>query len=277
MAKKGRNKGNVRAVVMMLSLVALLITRLIPGDVMTVIYTLICAGIILWSWLPASKILLPEKIVITWSVAALGVASFLSYRWLMIIYILLSFIVVLYLILRFAYFKNEDLDISVLALEAVYLWLNLIILAIKYSFVSFPWLFLGITLGVSAGICLLFFLAFRTADWRKKRDLVWSVILVFFMVAVSVFCFVCHLNYALDFNGAAEQKWAVIVDKDINFGGSRGVTTYEFELVLDGEEVDLKVSRSEYRHYEIGDHYPVNFYNGAFNVPFYLSGNHDYE
>lgn len=277
MSKKGRYKGNARGVVMILSLVALFITRFIPGDVMTVIHVLICAGVIIWSWLPASKTLLPEKIVITWSVAALGVANFLSYRWLLTIYILLSFIVVLYLILRFAYFKNEDLDVSVLALEAVFLWLNLIILVGKYSFVSFPWLFLWITIGVAAVISLLFFLAFRKADWGKKGEAIGSIILVFFMASVTVFCSICHLNYALDFNGIAEEKWAVIVDKDIDFGGRKGITTYDFDLVLDGEELDLKVSRSEYYSYEVGDYYPVNFYNGAFNVPFYLSGNLDYE
>jgi hypothetical protein len=78
----------------------------------------------------------------------------------------------------------------------------------------------------------------------------------------------------LDFE-EREEFWAEIEEKDINITHTRRTyrTDYYFYFDIDGKEVKMDVSEREYSFYEEGDYYPIRLYSGAFDDPFYFSGN----
>jgi len=86
-----------------------------------------------------------------------------------------------------------------------------------------------------------------------------------------MWCVACNMNYAFDRNLPIEYD-TVIQEKDIK-STSRAGTRYTFFLNLDNTLIKLNVSQSEYHAYEVGDSFPLKLYQGAFDDPFYISGN----
>ena len=129
-----------------------------------------------------------------------------------------------------------------------------------------PFWEISLAFGLAVGV-------FVTAKWFWKGtgwggrlgSLVLCTVLVFFLCCISL----CHLNYLLDFQPPTEIH-AVIEEKDIN-RHSKGPDSYEFEMTVDGEFVELEVDWLEYQRYEVGDTYTFKAYKGAFGKPFYIA------
>ena len=140
-----------------------------------------------------------------------------------------------------------------------------------YSFTSDHYLtFLWIALAIGLPLGVGFFVkTWHRLPERKGRRIL--TLLSSCFIAVFIGCLVLpHANYALDVT-PPQSCTAVIKGKDYT-SRTKAADSYEFELLVDGERLDLEVGSRVYKTYEIGDSYTFKKYNGAFGVPFYLSG-----
>lgn len=110
--------------------------------------------------------------------------------------------------------------------------------------------------------------------WLWKR-LKWGMrITVFlsfaFAIASVLFFLGMNVNYAFDFDDPIPYT-AVIEKKRYDGGGRYSRGHHEFWMTVNGKEIELEVSRSQYNTYEEGDVYTFHYYEGALGLPFYIS------
>lgn len=234
---------------------------------------IIISGIIVYfTWFHSSKPNLLGSIIST-TVAVLFWLPLLpiSNQVLMIIRIAITLAVFVYMAIMFFVMKKW---FGVIIAEALLLVLLLALDMLDYEYLNNPnsfhfWL-IPLILSVIMTILSIILILLDKIDMRRS-DLIALPFIVFiaiFFISMSV---ICNLNYALDTNEPIEKS-AIILDVDID-AGARQATTYEFYLLIDEKKIKLNVSQSEFYKYEIGDSYPVKIYKGAFNEPFYISGN----
>ena len=165
--------------------------------------------------------------------------------------------------------KNGQSNLLILLLVLVLIpVIHFIISSTDYHFVGKPFLPLWeIPLIIS-----LVLAATITVKWLWKNTSLPARIGYFFLTLFLSFfiswCFVAHLNFALDFS-TPETFSSVIYKKDIHRSGK--TRYYEFKVQSGDELFDLDVDRFEYNRYDVGDIYYFQKYNGAFNLPFYIS------
>lgn len=70
------------------------------------------------------------------------------------------------------------------------------------------------------------------------------------------------------FDGEPVQTEYSVLDKRID-GSSRGPTTYKVKVIIDGKERWIPVSVTDYHELDEGDTVLVDYYSGAFNLPYY--------
>lgn len=148
-----------------------------------------------------------------------------------------------------------------------------------YSFVDkskvFPFWQVSLILAVAATVVYIILtikVIFKSEE--KLFEKILRPIVIFAMSFMFVWVLTCNLNYALDTDPPKEYI-TVIEDKDINRIRSRRSkkTEYSFELNINGDIITVNVTKTEYDLYEIGDKFPLEMCSGAFNEPFYISGN----
>ena len=98
--------------------------------------------------------------------------------------------------------------------------------------------------------------------------------MAFIISFLITFSIPSHLNYLFDFE-EPKEFWAKIEEKDIRIVHTRKRDSkyHYFYFNIDGKEIKMDVSESEYEFYEEGEYYPIKLYSGAFDDPFYFSGN----
>ena len=140
----------------------------------------------------------------------------------------------------------------------------------RYSFVNvefFPLWYVALALGVLAGF--LFVIKFV-----GKNHGVWAKIGAFLIIAgitaFGVGSVLAHLNHWFDSSEPVRYE-VVIEDRDYDSGGRYGSSKYEFTFTLNGETYDVNVPRSDYRNYKEGDTYVVEYHEGAFGEPYFIS------
>lgn len=146
----------------------------------------------------------------------------------------------------------------------------------NYAYVNlifFPLWQVAVLVGLIIGIFYV------VNDFRKKEGSFLSIVVgfgLFGLVFVFVGIFFIHLNYALDFS--EPQRYELIIEEKEyapSSGGRYSTPHYKFLFNLNGKEINLWVSSSEYEKYEVGDLYAIDLYNGALGEPFYISGKYD--
>ncbi len=145
----------------------------------------------------------------------------------------------------------------------------LIYSALLYRFVgwftSTIW-YVAIGLGVVAGV--LFSVKFVSKDARVGEKIMLYIMIVFLAICLigSIFA---HINHFFD-NGEVERYVVEIEDKH-STTSRKNPDTYEFEVTLNGETFDIHVTRSDYRANDVGDHYIIEYHEGALGVPYYIA------
>ena len=132
---------------------------------------------------------------------------------------------------------------------------------------SFPFWKFDLSLGIIIGVVLFVILINR--DKKHIGRLLLVSVGIALLSALIVSSYTANLNYMLDSNQPVEYA-ATIVEKDM-VTHRKAPTTYEFDLTVEGEELDLEVGFLDYNNYEVGDTYTVKKYQGAFYVPFYCA------
>ena len=140
----------------------------------------------------------------------------------------------------------------------------------RYSFVNvflFPFWYVTLVLGVVAGLLFVFKLV-------GKEHGIWKRIGVFAIVSFITFgglgCVLAHLNHWFDTSEPVRYE-VVIEDTDYDAGGKYGTSKCEFTFTLNGETFDVNVPWSDYRNYKEGDTYVVEYHEGAFGEPYFMS------
>lgn len=122
---------------------------------------------------------------------------------------------------------------------------------------------------VTGGICAKAQQYSANTDKQRFYSILILSVLVFSFTLVGI----QQLNYALDTTEPTEYS-AVIEGKNvprlrINQKSEKGINYY-FLLGVEEGSCDMKVGRSVYHSYEVGDTFSVYRYEGAFGIPFYL-------
>lgn len=202
--------------------------------------------------------------------------------WTVIFYGMIGYFVYLFHLSHTTY---ESQLMELIGIEAVWMGIIYSINALKYSLVttSFP-LVLWLPALIMSFICAVVILILLMKGWLvlplvKGRSLsprvrLFDQICVGITLPCIVFIFfvfsAMNLNYALDF-GAPVSYTACVVDKEYSYS-SRGGSSFDLILELNGERIELSVSESDYCSHEIGDDFAVELHQGAFGVPFYIEG-----
>ena len=85
-------------------------------------------------------------------------------------------------------------------------------------------------------------------------------LLVLFFSFVALTFTACNLNYALDTDEPTHIP-AIVQEKHLSTGE---MTRYKLTVMLNGTEIDIEVSRDQYKRLEAGDCVTVELYDGAF-------------
>ena len=140
----------------------------------------------------------------------------------------------------------------------------------RYSFVNvflFPLWYVALVLGVVAGLLFVFKLV-------GKEHGIWKRIGVFVIIALTMFVSIgnvfAHLNHWFDTSEPIRYE-VVVEDRDFDPGNRYSRTKYEFDFILNGETYDVNVPWSDYRNYKEGDTYVVEYHEGAFGEPYFMS------
>ena len=127
---------------------------------------------------------------------------------------------------------------------------------------------MALALGVVAGF--LFVIKFV-----GKNHGVWAKIGAFLIIAgitaFGVGSVLAHLNHWFDSSEPVRYE-VVIEDKDYDAGGRYSSSKCEFTVTVNGDTFDVVVPWSDYKHYNEGDIYIVEYHEGAFGEPYYIGG-----
>ena len=92
---------------------------------------------------------------------------------------------------------------------------------------------------------------------------------------ISALCFfaagatLAHLNHWFD-SSQPKQFVVVIEDKEYR-SGRRGSKHYEFTVTAQGDTFDIEVPGKHYKAFDVGDHYVIEYREGAFGEPYYIA------
>lgn len=194
-------------------------------------------------------------------------AVFTAWIWLLIGYVIV-----------FAIIKRTVslMDIPFMAtLTFAFQFLMLVSLGSRFSYIEsesigFPFLVADIigALLVAALVGVLLF----TGVIKLKQDKAVERVSLVFMTALLVLLFadfsLRNINYAFDTSEPA--LISAVVDNKRKSSSRKGPDNYYLIVTVDGKELDLDVSLSEFQNTEVGDTVGIKKYNGAFNKPFFM-------
>ena len=138
----------------------------------------------------------------------------------------------------------------------------------SYEFIDDEFLpFWGISLII--GIALGILSAIKVVKTNNAFMRIFGGIILSLLLTFVASMYIAHLNYLLDFSNPTLIN-GVIVDKEID-EHRKSPDEYVFEVEVNGEAIEVKVTRKEYEEYNEGDAYTFYRCNGAFDKPFYMS------
>ena len=91
---------------------------------------------------------------------------------------------------------------------------------------------------------------------------------------ISALCFfaagatLAHLNHWFD---SSQPRQFVVVIEDKESHHSKHSRSYEFTVTAQGVTFDIEVPRSHYASHEVGDHYVIEYREGALGEPYYMA------
>ena len=90
----------------------------------------------------------------------------------------------------------------------------------------------------------------------------------------SALCFfaagatLAHLNHWFD---SSQPRQFVVVIEDKEFHFSKHSRSYEFTVTAQGDTFDIEVPDKHYEAFDVGDHYVIEYREGAFGEPYYVA------
>ena len=239
----------------------------------------LCIPLIICKWVCMKEFLFIDKLSATVTViAAAFFALFFKYKIAILADIIMFILILAFTSIAPRMYKKEGkpefelFDVTFWVLMYITILLSSLFRCLMYSFtesVFIPFLPAAIITGVLFGTlttCL-------TLKKRLTKDVRIKVFLLSsLLVAFVAWPFTAHLNYALDTSDPA-QYYIKIQDKELSRKW-RLPDSYEFEFTVNDKTFSVDVPSSDYGKYEVGDTYLLYRYEGAFGVPFFITGNY---
>ena len=141
----------------------------------------------------------------------------------------------------------------------------------RYSFVNvdlFPFWYVALLIGVAAGLLFCVKLVSKEHGIWKR---IGTFVIIAFIASGGVGSVLAHLNHWFDSSEPVRYE-VVIEDKDYDAGGRYSSSKCEFTVTVNGDTFDVVVPWSDYKHYNEGDIYIVEYHEGAFGEPYYIGG-----
>ena len=91
---------------------------------------------------------------------------------------------------------------------------------------------------------------------------------------ISALCFfaagatLAHLNHWFD---SSQPRQIVVVIEDKEFHFSKHSRSYEFTVTAQGDTFDIEVPDKHYEAFDVGDHYVIEYREGALGEPYYMA------
>lgn len=239
----------------------------------------LCIPLIICKWVCMKEFLFIDKLSATVTVIATAFfALFFKYKIAILADIIMFILILAFTSIAPRMYKKEGksefelFDVTFWVLMYITILLSSLFRCLMYSFtesVFIPFLPAAIITGVVFGTlttCL-------TLKKRLTKDVRIKVFLLSsLLVAFVAWPFTVHLNYALDTSNPA-QYYIKIQDKEFS-NRWRLPDSYKFEFAVNDKPFSVDVPSSDYAKYEVGDTYLLYRYEGAFGVPFFITGNY---
>ncbi|MCH5153252.1 MAG: hypothetical protein J1F68_04775 [Clostridiales bacterium] len=97
-----------------------------------------------------------------------------------------------------------------------------------------------------------------------------AVLILFFLV--YMYCVTAIGVANCSFDGEPQKIECTVLEKHIQTGGTHGVTQFKIKIEIDSNEKWLNLPVTEYHKLSEGDTVTIDYYSGAFNLPYYTYG-----
>ena len=139
----------------------------------------------------------------------------------------------------------------------------------RYAFAEiglFPLWYVALALGLLCGWLFVAKLMEKGHSAGKQIGaFLISSALCFFAAGATL----AHLNHWFD-SSQPRQFVVVIEDKEYRLG-RRASKHYEFTVTAQGDTFDIEVPDKHYEAFDVGDHYVIEYREGAFGEPYYVA------
>ena len=242
---------------------------------LVVMSTILCAVLIFLTWRVKKNFPLPAKMVTTGSLLFFTYFPVLLSRKMWILFCVLWFVILVVIeqIFRHVVYKTK-LNADILLAQLLYLicWLGAAVNTYGYGKNAYiPFWQVSLVIALVFGLLQAVLAEQTEQDVKKNITKKLSVFLIygllsFFVVSAGV----QNLNYALDVS--EPTRYSAVIEAKRSHHSRKGRDYRYFRFTVNGETIDLDVPASTYRTYNVGDTYNITRYQGAFGVPYYVSG-----
>ena len=138
----------------------------------------------------------------------------------------------------------------------------------RYAFAEidlFPLWYVALALGLLCGGLFVAKLMEKGLSIGKRiRAFLLISALCFFAAGATL----AHLNHWFD---SSQPKQFVVVIEDKESHRSKHSRSYEFTVTAQGDTFDIEVPGKHYKAFDVGDHYVIEYREGALGEPYYMA------
>lgn len=139
----------------------------------------------------------------------------------------------------------------------------------RYTFAEtdlFPLWYVAIGAGLLGGVLFVLKFVGKEHGAAKRVGMLLLMSLLCFFAAGTM---LAHANHLFD-QSEPVRYTVVIEDKEYRAGG-KGPSHREFTVTVEGETFDIDVPRKDYKAFDVGDFYVIEYREGALGEPYYMA------
>ena len=138
----------------------------------------------------------------------------------------------------------------------------------RYAFAEidlFPLWYVALALGLLCGWLFVAKLMVKGLSVGKRIGAFLIISALCFFAAGAT---LAQLNHWLD---SSQPKQFVVMIEDKESHRSKHSRSYEFTVTAQGDTFDIEVPGKHYKAFDVGDHYVIEYREGAFGEPYYIA------
>ena len=138
----------------------------------------------------------------------------------------------------------------------------------RYAFAEiglFPLWYVALALGLLCGWLFVAKLMEKGHSAGKQIGMFLLMSLLMFFVAGTV---LAHLNHFFD---TSQPKQFVVVIEDKEYRHGKHSRHHEFTVTAQGDTFDIEVPGKHYKAFDVGDHYVIEYREGALGEPYHIA------